>query len=469
MSSRITPTGVIRYQPEKSWAGLTVIPALIGMSYAKGAVLIDMNGNIVNTWEGLYGVFDNKMLPNGRILGCTRFSPGYWLDGMNLTQMDWDGRTEWSFDRGEELKNPQTGQTFWSARAHHDFQREGSPCGYFSPEQEPLTRGRTLINSATTKRIEDLCPHPIIDTRLIEIDREGRIVWSWELMDHWDEFGVEEIARAVFHRYFNKFEESDYVKDIYCNNVNHLGPNRWYEAGDDRFHPENIITDIRILNTSFIIDGKSGHIVWRMGPDFTYSKNLQAIGQIVGQHHVHMIPKGLPGEGNILLFDNGGQAGLGSPTPCGPTGYCNCTRGYSRVLEINPVTMEKVWAFNDLDLDYNGKIEARAFDNKLFSEYCSSADRLPNGNTLITETIPGRVIEVTPQKEIVWEYINPGGALFRAHRYPYEWFPQVETPKETWVSPPENRNIRITPEGGVEWVEAHPIYGDVMLPHIPTE
>ena len=220
---------------------------------------------------------------------------------------------------------------------------------------------------------------------------------------------------------------------------------------------------------SFIIDGKSGHIVWRMGPDFTYSKNLQAIGQIVGQHHVHMIPKGLPGEGNILLFDNGGQAGLGSPTPCGPTGYCNCTRGYSRVLEINPVTMEKVWAFNDLDLDYNGKIEARAFDNKLFSEYCSSADRLPNGNTLITETIPGRVIEVTPQKEIVWEYINPGGALFRAHRYPYEWFPQVETPKETWVSPPENRNIRITPEGGVEWVEAHPIYGDVMLPHIPTE
>ena len=106
MSSRITPTGVIRYQPEKSWAGLTVIPALIGMSYAKGAVLIDMNGNIVNTWEGLYGVFDNKMLPNGRILGCTRFSPGYWLDGMNLTQMDWDGRTEWSFDRGEELKNP---------------------------------------------------------------------------------------------------------------------------------------------------------------------------------------------------------------------------------------------------------------------------------------------------------------------------------------------------------------------------
>ena len=34
-------------------------------------------------------------------------------------------------------------------------------------------------------------------------------------------------------------------------------------------------------------------------------------------------------------------------------------------------------------------------------------DRLPNGNTLITETAKGHFLEVTPDKKVVWEYINP--------------------------------------------------------------
>ena len=68
-----------------------------------------------------------------------------------------------------------------------------------------------------------------------------------------------------------------------------------------------------------------------------------------------------------------------------------------------------------------------------YSYHISGAERLPNGNTLICEGAPGRIFEVTPGKEIVWEYINPfmvenaaeagaspsiyPTALFRAHRY----------------------------------------------------
>ncbi len=65
-----------------------------------------------------------------------------------------------------------------------------------------------------------------------------------------------------------------------------------------------------------------------------------------------------------------------------------------------------------------------------YSYHISGAERLPNGNTLITEGAPGRIFEVTHNKEIVWEYINPfrsngggggGGnaanSVFRAHRY----------------------------------------------------
>jgi len=43
-----------------------------------------------------------------------------------------------------------------------------------------------------------------------------------------------------------------------------------------------------------------------------------------------------------------------------------------------------------------------------FSSYnISSAERLPNGNTLICEGAPGRIFEVTPDSHIVWEYMNP--------------------------------------------------------------
>jgi hypothetical protein len=62
------------------------------------------------------------------------------------------------------------------------------------------------------------------------------------------------------------------------------------------------------------------------------------------------------------------------------------------------------------------------------------AQRLTNGNTLITESSFGRFFEVTSQGEIVWEYVNPylgkpflGGPptsesnqVFRAVRYSEE-------------------------------------------------
>jgi hypothetical protein len=42
-----------------------------------------------------------------------------------------------------------------------------------------------------------------------------------------------------------------------------------------------------------------------------------------------------------------------------------------------------------------------------FSQFISSAQRQPNGNTLICEGANGRIFEVTPGGEIVWEYVNP--------------------------------------------------------------
>jgi hypothetical protein len=42
-----------------------------------------------------------------------------------------------------------------------------------------------------------------------------------------------------------------------------------------------------------------------------------------------------------------------------------------------------------------------------YSATMGSCQRLPNGNTLITDSEKGRAFEVTRSGEIVWEWLNP--------------------------------------------------------------
>ena len=206
-----------------------------------------------------------------------------------------------------------------------------------------------------------------------------------------------------------------------------------YDSGDERFHPDNIIVSGRQTNITAIIDKKTGNIVWQIGPDYNTSPDLKKMGWIIGQHHAHMIPRGLPGEGNILVFDNGGWAGYGPPNPGSRTGNQNALRDYSRVLEIDPTTLEIVWQYGPKEAGLVHPVDS----NRFYSPFISSAQRLPNGNTLICEGSGGRLIEVTSDHEIVWEYINPYiskelpfNMVYRAYRIPYEWVPQLDAQEE---------------------------------------
>jgi hypothetical protein len=206
-----------------------------------------------------------------------------------------------------------------------------------------------------------------------------------------------------------------------------VGPNRWFDAGDARFDPQHVIISSRQANVVAIV-ARDGSIAWRLGPDFTETPELRAIRQIIGQHHAHVIPKGLPGAGNMLIFDNGGAAGYGPPNGIAPAGSGVVARATSRVLEIDPVTLELVWSYTA---------------GQFYSSNISGAQRLPNGNTLVTEGAGGRLFEATADGDIVWEYMNPlfGGGqrsngVYRAYRLPYGWLPEVARPTETAVTPP---------------------------------
>lgn len=443
----IYPTGTTVYLPEKAWSGYTIFQAA-----EVGALLIDMSGKEVHLWEGLRG-FPNKILPGGFVTGSTKErDPKYgFQDEADLVQVDWDGNIVWSFSRYELINDPSY-EPQWMARAHHDYQREGSPVGYYAPGLEPKTSGgRTLILAHKNVSQPEISDKILLDDTIIEVDWEGNIIWEWAVSDHFEELGFDEAAKNVLFRdpngrHFGNDTGGDWM---HINSASWVGPNKFYDAGDDRFHPDNIIWDARESNITAITDRQTGKIVWQLGPDFS-KPEVKHLGWIIGQHHAHIIPRGLPGEGNLLVFDNGGWAGYGLPNPASPYGQKNAVRDHSRVLEINPVTLEIEWQYTPTEAGYLAPLDSYRF----YSPYISSAQRLPNGNTLINEGADGRVFEVTREHELVWEYISPyknkrnSNMVYRAYRVPYEWIPQLPKPQEEAIVPIDVADYRVPGAAG---------------------
>jgi len=126
------------------------------------------------------------------------------------------------------------------------------------------------------------------------------------------------------------------------------------------FRKGNVLVSLRVPSVVAVIDLERGKVVWAFRGAFKH------------QHD----PKILTG-GNMLLFDN-----LGSPLQ-------------SSVIEVDPRTRDVLWEFRGSE-----KIP-------FFSRSCGAAERLPNGNTLVTESDNGRALEITPEGTIVWEFYNP--------------------------------------------------------------
>jgi hypothetical protein len=171
--------------------------------------------------------------------------------------------------------------------------------------------------------------------------------------------------------------KKDRVDLIHANSVRFMTDARLAER-----HPlyalGNILICMRNQDAIAVLDPGGRKLIWAWGQ-----------GELEGPHDATLLPSG-----NILIFDNGVR------------------RMWSRVIEIDPMNGEIVWQYRAI------------VPTDFFTRARGAAQRLPNGNTLITESNEGHAFEVTPEGEIVWEFFVPHldrkghrATIIRLYRY----------------------------------------------------
>ena len=363
--------------------GYVIFAAQDGNSYA-----IDVQGRVAKRWP--------NPMPNTR-LGYTRPL----VNGNLLSRVESLPTSEGEPRVTTVIEATQEGRIVWQytdqERAlHHDMER--------------LPNGNTVLVCSKDLNLPQISRRLLRDECLIEVDQSGNVVWEWQTADHLDDL---ELPQDVKDQIMNGYPGGrrtgvggapaptagfDY---LHVNGASPIPDTAGHT--DPRFKPGNIIVSYRYINTLAVVDRDTKKIVWK------------SVGLTIGQHNPRFIPGDLPGTGHVLVFDNGFVNGRTNP-------YRHSPREYSRILEIDPLDTSIAW-------EYTAEDSNRPVWS-FFSHYISGAQRLSNGNTLICEGSNGRIFEVTPSGEIVWEYVNPfpnmegavpNATVFRAAKVAENW------------------------------------------------
>jgi hypothetical protein len=314
---------------------------------------------------------------------------------------------------------------------------------------------------------------------VIEVNSEGKLIWEWHLVDHTiQDFDATKANFGVIADHPEK-QDINYGEGLGDYDWVHLNSLDYNQALD------HIVANGRHFCEFYVVDhgasfvstaedfaadfdaavaanvaaaaGPAGDLIYRFGNpqvydaavsfwtevDHVYSPGDE---QMWYSHDIQWIddapyPGGpaLPGAGHFLIFDNGSQRGWEDDV-------------YSAVLEINPFVLDETGAISQSYVDppdagytMAGPMWGIATkqsnqivwsykptnSTSFYSSFISGCERMPNGNTVVCSGAQGHFFEVTADKEVVWEYINPetgdgvktlysestANPVFRCHRY----------------------------------------------------
>ena len=242
----------------------------------------------------------------------------------------------------------------------------------------------------------------------------GEIVWQWSAWDHLvQDFDP---AKPNYGAIADRPERIDLNFLLQAIQERRAAfPNDWLHTNAIDYNPQldQIMLSPRHFSELWIIDrstttqeargstggnsGMGGDLIYRWGNPRAYARGDTSDQRLFWQHHTHWIPPGLPGAGNILVFNNGNE-------------MPGDERLYSSVDEIVPPVdgyryrraANSPYSPDALEWTYVAPTPA-----DFYAPYISGAQRLPNGNTLITDGTAGTIFQATPDGKTAWKYTVP--------------------------------------------------------------
>ena len=414
------PTEVQYWDSASAYGGYTLFGAQ-GTSH-----LIDMAGRVVNTWaQGT----DPRLLDNGNLFDAATNGSGQG----GFKELDWSGNAVWQYYETRSAYHP-----------HGDFKR------IFDPKLNAYATlylaNKDLTNAQCIAAGCDPANSPYTGAQadaIVEVDAGGAVVWEWCFFDH----AIQDIDATKANYVGSGKTIADYPGRIDLNPPGRPVQSSWlrcnsldYNASLDQIVVNSELGEFYVIDhgNTFIAGNPSGSValaatsagdfLYRFGDPARYAQGsapsvnvnwedaTNGNKQIGASNNVQWIGAGLTGAGHFLVFNN--------------NQYLFQRTAQSYVFEINPFLNSSgvdtgnyvnppdagyaTWSF-----DKDTHKSAQKLSNQvvwkygsvgnltLFSHFGSSAQRLPNGNTLICATTEGYMVEVTAAGQVVWEYINP--------------------------------------------------------------
>ena len=440
------PTEMLHWDKDRACNGYTLFSA-------RGTYLIDMEGQVVNTWP--IGTTP-RLLENGHLLDASKDDPSGFG---GFKELDWDGNVVWEYAETREGYAP-----------HHDWVRIfnkklGAPTMLYIANKS-ITDEQAIAAGADPR-------HGPYDgaqmDAIVEIDMEGNVIWEWWFFDH----VVQDDDPSKANYAGQGKTIADWPGKIDINMPGHPLKRDWLHCNSLDYNAElgQIVTN-SVHGEFYVIDhdgtfvagdprksielaaGPAGDFLYRFGDPARYDQgdpprilenwNTATSGhkQIGGAHDVQWIKPGLPGAGHFLIFNNGQYLfdrtsqssileinGFLDAQGRQADNYVNPPdAGYERVQYHHDTHKPRRLISRQVVWSYQSKS-----NQGFFSHIGSGAQRLPNGNTLICAMTEGHFFEVTAEGDLVWEYINPvtrdgavkvlpdslpmTNAVFRAYRY----------------------------------------------------
>ncbi len=397
----------------------------------KSTYLYDNDGRVVHSWTSDYSGVVAYLLDNGHLFRTAeatnrnqRFrGPAI---GGRLQEFDWDGNLVWDFEYHSDKRLP-----------HHDAIKlpNGNAlviCWEMAEETEAVAQGRR----PETVKDSHLQPDCLVEIKPTG-PKTGVVVWEWRSWDHLIQdrdrnkpnYGkVADHPERIDLNYIPGEEDAPPqpapAKTDAAKVTGKDAPKKeekrppvdpdWMHVNAVAYNPtlDQLVLSSPKFSEIWIIDhattteearghtggrwGKGGDLLYRWGNPRAYRSGARIDQRLFFQHNIQWIPKGLRGEGHLLVFNNGSG---------------RQPEEYSSVDEIEPPVDQagRYIRREHAPFGPDSALWSYRAPNKsdFFSWFISGAQRLPNGNTLINSGAQGIVFEVNSDRQVVWKFANP--------------------------------------------------------------